>query len=280
VSQALTAAVRSDELRRGALAGVVGAVMFGVLARLLAVGDGMGVVAERYDSLFMPARYAFSIWLAIAGAFAWYAVATRRRSQRAVGGHDAQAKLIIAASVLVPMWMVAFRFDLMSIALLFKIAMLVVAIAMFLDAHDLCRRERARAVWAVPFALFLGWVGVTTLVDLGVWMVAIGWRGGGVGETTIAVGMIAVAAVVGIAVGVRFADAVVPLVVSWALLGVWVARRDADLAVAMSAVAATAACVVGAGIAWVRGALRARQDHAPRRIGHGDGHAHGVAAAG
>jgi hypothetical protein len=256
VTAALTATVRSDELRRGALAAVLGAVMFGVLGWLLAVGDGFGVVIDRYTSLFMPARYTFAIWPAIALALAWYAIASRRRSQRAVTGHDGLARLVIAAGVIVPLWMAALRFDVLSIAVLLKIALLVVANAMFLAAHDLCRRERLGAVWTVPFALLLGWAGVTVLVDLGVWLVAIGWRGAGIGDTAVATTMIVLAAVVGIGVGLRFADAVVPLAVGWAMLGIWVAQRDVDLAVGVAALVAATACAAGAAIALVRVGLR------------------------
>ena len=257
MTAALTATVRSDELRRGALAAVLGALAFAVLGWLLAVGDGFSVVADRYRSLFMPARFTFVVWPVIAVAFVCYVVASRRRSQRAVTGHDGLARLVIAASLLVPLWIAAFRFDVLSIAVLLKIALLVVANAMFLDAHDLCRRERVGAVWTVPFALLLGWVGVTTLVDLGAWLVAVGWRGAGVGETAVATVMIGTAAVLGVGVGLRFADAVVPLVVSWAMFGIWVAQRDVDLAVGIAALVAGTACAAGAAIALVRAGLRA-----------------------
>jgi hypothetical protein len=257
VTAALTATVRSDALRRGALAAVLGALAFAVLGWLLAVGDGFSVVADRYPSLVMPARYTFAIWPVIALALAAYAIASRRRAQRAVSAHDALARLIVAASLIMPAWIVAFRFDVVSIAMLLKIALVVVADAMFLAAHDLRRRERAGAVWTVPFALLLGWAGVTTLVDLGVWLVAIGWRGAGIGDTAVAVAMIAVAAVTGVGVGVRFADAVVPLVVGWAMLGIWVAQREVDLVVGVAALVAGVACAAGAAIALVRAGLRA-----------------------
>lgn len=254
----------SGELRTAALVAVIAAVSFNVLARLFAVGDSASVVADRYRSLFMPAGYVFAIWLAIYAAFIGYALAIRRHSQRAIGGHDGQARLLVAASILAPVWVIAFRFDLISLSVLVMIAMLVVAVAMFIDAHDLCRRERVSWLWTVPFSLFLGWVGVSTLVNLGVWLVAIGWRGGGIGETQLAVGMIGLAAVLGIGVGIRFADAVVPVVVSWAMFGIWVAQRHHDLAVGSSAFAAGIACAIGAAIAAVRHA--ARRDHAPLRV--------------
>jgi hypothetical protein len=256
----------SRDLRRAALAAVIAAVMFGVLARLFGVGDSFAVVFDRYHSLFMPARFAFAIWLAIHAAFIAYAVVIRRGSRLAVAGHDQQARLLVAASILGPAWMIAFKLDLISFSMLLMIAMLVVAIAMFLDAQDLCRRERLSAVWTVPFSLYLGWIGASTLINLGVWLVAIGWRGGGLGETQLAVGMIVVSAMLGIGVGFRFADAVVPMVVAWALFGIWSGQRHADLAVAVSAFGAGSACAIGAALALIRKVVQARNEHAPRHI--------------
>jgi hypothetical protein len=261
------ASVRAVEPRRRALGMAIGAVMFGVLAKALGVGGGVGVVFDRYRALFMPARYAFAIWLVIDAALIAYAWAIGKRAQRAIGGHDHLANLVTAASVLGPVWSIAFQYDWIGPSVVVMIGMFVLGLAMFLAAHDLCRRERMSAVWTVPFALYLGWVGVSVLVDVDVWLVAIGSRhGGGAGETAIAVGMVAAAAAVGLATGLRFADPVVPMVVGWALFGVWSAQRTVDLAVSMSAFAAGTACALGAAIALVRSAVAARREHPPDHL--------------
>lgn len=263
------ASVRAVEPRRRALAMAIAAVMFGVLARVLGIGAGVGVVFDRYRSLFMPARYAFAVWLVIHAALIAYAYAIGRRSRRAIAGHDHLANLVTAASVLGPVWTIVFQYDWIGISVVVMIAMFVVGVAMFLAAHDLCRRERVSAVWTVPFALYLGWIGVSLLVDLDVWLVAIGSRhGGGVGETAIAVGMIAIAASLGIATGLRFADPVVTMVVAWGLFGVWAGQRTIDLAVAMSAFAAGTACALGAIVALVQSAIAARREHPPDHLAH------------
>jgi hypothetical protein len=261
--------VRTVEPRRRALAMAIGALMFGVLAKVMGIGAGVGVVFDRYRAAFMPARYAFAIWIAIHGALIGYAYAIGRRSQRAIKGHDHLANLVTAASVLGPVWTIVFQHDWMGSSVVVMIAMFVVGVAMFLAAHDLCRRERISAVWTVPFALYLGWIGVSLLIDLDVWLVAIGSRhGGGIGETAIAVGMVAIAAAVGIATGLRFADPVVTMAVAWALFGVWAGQRTLDLAVSMSAFVAGTACALGAGLALVRSAIAARREHPPDHLAH------------
>jgi translocator protein len=254
------------ELRRLALIATGASVAFAVLAPLIGAVDTAGVVFDRYRSAMMPAGFTFAIWIVIDAALIAYAVAIRKHARLSIAGHDHLARLVIAASVLGPLWMIAFRFDQIGVSVVLMIAMLVVAIAMFVGAHDLCRRERACGVWTVPFALYLGWIGVSLLINLDVWLVSFGWRGAGLGETALAIAMIGLATVVGIATALRFADPVVAMTVAWAMAGIWIGQRTVDLGVGMAAFAGGAACVLGTAMALVRSALEARRDHAPTRV--------------
>jgi hypothetical protein len=254
------------ELRRLALIAAVASVAFAVIAPLVGAVGTTGVVFERYRSALMPAGFTFAVWIAIDAALIAYAVAIRRHARLAMAGHDHLARLVIAASVLGPLWMIAFHFDQIGVSVALMIAMLVVAIAMFIGAHDLCRRERASALWTVPFAMYLGWIGVSVLINLDIWLVSIGWRGAGLGDTALAIGMLGLATILGIATALRFADPVVAMTVVWAMAGIWAGQRALDLGVAMAAFAGGIACAIGAVMALVRSAIDARRDHAPDRI--------------
>jgi translocator protein len=257
---------QSWRLRRRALAATIASAGFAVLAPLIGLGDSFGVVFDRYQSVLMPAQYTFAIWVVIHGALIAYAVAIGRHRQLAVAGHDHLAKLVIVESILAPVWIVGFRYDRIAWSVIVMFAMLVVAIAMFVAAHDLIRRERISPMWTLPFALLLGWLGVSTLVNLDVWLIAFGWRGGGIGETALAIGMIGFACVVAVAAGLRFADPVVPMVVAWALFGIWSGQRTLDLGVAFAAVVGGIACSIGAVLALIRSVIEARRDHAPVQL--------------
>jgi hypothetical protein len=240
--------------RIGAFVAVIANVAFAYLAgasRVVAVGHGtMATVSARYDSVFTPAGYAFSIWGVIYASFLVYAIAQLRGGARALALPDRLARLFVAANLLGSAWIVAFQYEQVVLAEVLILATLGVAWVLHARASRAVAAGEVAPRWRWPFSLYLGWIVVANLACLGATLRSLG------SDVPLApfwgIVLLAIAVGAGVLVALRSADALVPLVVSWASVAVYVADRGVAPAVASTALvaavlAAMAALVGGLG---------------------------------
>ncbi len=220
-------------------------------------GDSIGVLANRYPSLFLPANYVFGIWsLIYAGLFACLAYqlvpsAGGRRTVERLGPWWAVCGALNVA------WITLFSFSRFGAAMLVMLAFLAVLVLVGerLRAGAVSRAERVLAVW--PHDLYLAWIAVAVIANSFQYAHAVGFGGFGVPEATWAVGMMGVATLLGAVMAHERGNWLFPLVVAWALRGI--GARHA----AVPAIADATAWLVPAGIAlglaaWGAGAWRRR----------------------
>lgn len=213
-------------------------------------GDSIGVLANRYSSLFLPANYVFGIWsLIYLGLMAsvGYQLLPTAGSARAV---ERIGPWWVVASVLNVAWISLFSFSLFGLALLVMVAFLVslVLTSARLRAPspgDVGRAELVLVRW--PFDLYLAWISVALISNTFQFAHAVGWGGFGIAEPVWAVAMMIVATLLGVAMAWAQRAWVFPLVVAWALRGI--GERHADLPL----IAMTVDWIVPVGI--VAGAL-------------------------
>lgn len=249
-----------DQVRQGA--NVVGAVLQIVVA-VLAGGD-VASIANRNESLILPAGWAFSIWgliFALALAYAAYQALPARREDpllRRIGWLTAGAFLGNA------LWEAMFPAEWYVPAQLTIAAIFVAAALAFLRFVEISGRPGTgtpeRWLIAPLLGVFLGWITAATLVGLAATLVALGFDGDGVGAAVGGAALLLLGAGVGVAmvaVGKRgptlgwvgFGAAVV-----WALAGVVANQFDESFLTTAAAILAVGAVVlVGVG-RWPGGA--------------------------
>lgn len=223
-------AVSSRAWRFIALATVVANVAFNYLSMsVLAFGSDQREITERFDPLFQPATYAFSIWSVIYAGFLAYGVYALLPSQRDVPIHDRLSKPLVAANVLASLWIIAFRLYHIGTSVVLILASVGTAIALYRRSHPTylltSRERRVSRFVGVPFSLFLGWLSVAVIANLAIYSKYIALDAALPGEITWAVVLMLVACAIGIAVAVRYRDGFVPAVVSWASFAIWVEAR-------------------------------------------------------
>ena len=86
----------------------------------------------------------------------------------------------------------------------------------------------------VPFSVYLEWITVTSITNVGVALTAVGWDGGGIEGVTWGVLVIVVALVITLAVIGTRKDAAYSLVLVWALVGI-VAKQIENQTVVLTA---------------------------------------------
>jgi hypothetical protein len=178
-------------------------------------GNTMATVSARYQNLFTPAAYAFSIWgLIYLALLAFVVFQGRSLFPTPVDGrldktpaHAGPAKTpaddavvekiggwFILSCVANCSWVLLWLYDytglsvLVMIVLLFSLLMIVLNTNMEMDDAPL--RTIAFVWW--PFCFYSGWITVALFANVAAWLTKIQWNNGGFPETTRAIIMLLV----------------------------------------------------------------------------------------
>lgn len=181
-------------------------------------GIPTGDISDKYDTLFAPIGFTFSIWGVIYLLLGIYTVGQLVRTNSVI---ERITPWFIASSLLNASWIVIWHFEMLWLALLIIIGLL----------YTLIRINQvttaARVDWPntlavrLPFAVYFGWVTVATVANVSAMLVQWGWQGEalwGPGGWTIAI--LIVAALIGSAVALINSSAAYALVIVWAFWGI------------------------------------------------------------
>ncbi|MCB2409528.1 tryptophan-rich sensory protein [Hymenobacter lucidus] len=219
-------------------------------------GQTMGAVSAKYPTLLTPAGYAFSIWGLIFLALVVYAVWQLLPAQRAtyLPGHIAQP--LTVASLATAGWVVLFAYELIEVSV---VTMLVILVALIITYGRARRQVRAHKVprWVIiPFALYLGWISVATVLNVTIGLREVGWNQPINISVLLALLLLALIVALALTISNVFRDVVVAMVVVWALVAIWVAQRSEYAELGWAALLGAAVVVVGG--AWL-GLRRSRR---------------------
>lgn len=242
--------------RWAALLAVLANISFNLVSERISYGNGsIGEISARYDSLFMPAGFAFGIWGLIYFCTLVYAIHQLMPSQRSAYTHDALVRSVIALNVLAMAWIAAFRFELIALSLAVIAVMLATSLALFLRVTGAVARHEVSKWVLVPATLWFAWLSVATIANASLWTVAMDWTSTVQRPWTL--GMISIAALLGLGIGYRYRNGIYPLVIAWASVGIAVARQHDEQMVALAALASALVMLAWSAYSFMR-ARRAR----------------------
>lgn len=186
-------------------------------------------VSGKYPTLLTPAGYAFSIWGLIFLSLLVYAGWQLLPSQRRNPLPDAVALPLTVANLLTGLWLVLFAYERLALSALVMLGILVCLILVYGRARELVLAAESPVLSSLPFALFLGWISVATLISvtLGLW--SWGWHGEENVRVLLTALLLAVVVALGLLVAHAFREMAFPLVMAWALVAIGVARQSAYL---------------------------------------------------
>ncbi|NJP38746.1 tryptophan-rich sensory protein [Alkalicoccus luteus] len=195
-----------------------------------------GELSEQVNVLFTPGGYVFSIWSVIYSLLAIWAVRAvftkhrgDREAVRAIG------LLFVLSSVWNTAWLFAFHYEWFAVSMIPMGALFITLIMIYAAI----RRAGKVSVWTkLPFSIYMGWISVAFIVNIGILFNSIGLEDGFL-LSNVAWTVVIIAAGALIAAGVMqfLRDAVYPAVFVWAYLGIFVERADAYPAIAWTALA-------------------------------------------
>lgn len=208
-----------------------------------------GAMSARHPTLLTPAGYAFSIWGIIFSGLVVYTGWQLRRSAEASRLPSRLTPVLALAVLATTAWTLAFSYEFIGLSLVVMLSILVLLAVAYGRARRLVLAGTAPS-WPTWFlSLYLGWIMLATVLNIifglrdavGVqWSAEAGLAG--------SYGLVIVAAGLGVALAWRGRDAWLPLPIAWGLVGTWVAQRAAVPGLAVTALGAAVALVVGAGV--------------------------------
>ena len=212
------------------LMGFLGVVVVNVLAVTLPInGMTTGALSDKYENLFVPAGFTFSIWGVIyllLGLFVVYQwLVTRRDSATPLFAGEVGMWFFV--SCLANMgWIFAWHYELLLLSLVLMLLLLASLLMAYLrlgvGVSGVSQGERYCV--HLPFSVYLGWITIATIANVTALLVSVDWDGFGVAEQYWAVAVIAVGVVIAFAMLVTRGDIFFALVVDWALLGILLKR--------------------------------------------------------
>ena len=177
-------------------------------------------ISARFEHLFTPANYTFSIWSVLYTLLLVNAVDALRRPDPEDQNVNQARVYLIAANVLNTLWLVMWHNLLIGLTLPIMVTILVCL------AFSYKHLERAPltgwAHWAqrVPVAAYLGWIAVATIANAGNFLVWLGFTGAGL-EPSVWAGILALTAgVIGAGLSRTLGGAAFCASLAWGLLGV------------------------------------------------------------
>jgi len=204
-------------------------------------GNTMATVSSRYENLFTPSGYAFSIWGIIYLALTAFCIYQAKGLFQPKETPSIVLKigwLFVISCIANCLWILAWLYDytgssvLIMFALLISLVMIVLRTRMELDLISL--KKIAFECW--PFAIYLGWITLATIANIAAYLTKIGWDRFGLSAVSWTIIMICAAGFVNIALTWTRNLRETSVVGIWGLIAVAVANRDGSLPVLYASV--------------------------------------------
>ncbi|NNE75834.1 MAG: tryptophan-rich sensory protein [Pricia sp.] len=194
-------------------------------------GTTIAEMSGRYNGLFTPANYAFSIWgLIFLGllAFALFQVRRAFFSQKKSDFIEQTGYWFSIANIFNASWVFAFVYDYTGLSIIIMLVILFSLIKIILNTN----MERWDApieiiafVWW-PICLYSGWIAVATIANIAAYLTKLGWDGGPFSEETWTILLIVVATVLNLLMIWKRNMREFAAVGIWALIGIFIRHQE------------------------------------------------------
>ena len=186
-------------------------------------------ISARFEHLFTPANYTFSIWSVLYTLLLVNAVDALRRPDPEDENVNQARVYLIAANVLNTLWLVMWHNLLIGLTLPIMVTILVCLALAYKHLERAPLTGWAHWAQRVPVAAYLGWIAVATIANAGNLLVWLGFTGAPLEPTVWACGLALVAGGIGAVLSRTLGGAAFCASLAWGLLGV-VNRPSSDAA--------------------------------------------------
>ncbi len=244
----------------GVVLAVIATLVVNGLANALPLnGQTTAEISDRFDVLFVPAGYVFSIWGLIYLALIAFGIYQALPAKGATSRLRRVRGLFLVSSAANIAWLFAWHYESFQLSMLAMLALLISLAVVYSRLKIGMSGSRGAERWCVdvPFSLYLAWISVATIANAADVLDFVGWGGWGIGPAAWAVIMLLISGGLALFMAVSRGDAVFVLVIMWALLGIGIKQFDVPL-VSISSFAIGAALGVAMAVLGLRRMQAAR----------------------
>lgn len=231
----------------GVAAALAGTIAVNGLANALPLnGRSTGDISDQFPLTITPPGYVFGIWGLIYGGLIGYAIYQALPAQRENERLRRIAWPFVLSCAANVAWLFLWHYGQYKLTLVAMLGLLLSLVVVNLRiGHGEPAPWAEKLLARLPFSIYLGWISVATIVNVGVALYDTGWDGAPLSPAQWAAGLSGAGAALAAAFGLGRRDAAYPLVIAWAFAGVAL-KQAADPLIANSAWAAVAVAVASA----------------------------------
>ena len=193
------------------------------LANILPInGQQTGEISDRFDVLFVPAGYVFSIWGLIYLGLIVYTIYQILPAQSENPTLQKIAPFYWLASTANTAWVFLWHYNIFEWTLPVMLLILFSLIMIYTNIKSSPEFKRSTKLWlvAIPFGIYLGWISVATIANVAQLLFYLGWGGWGITPEVWTVAMLLIASGLGLAMSFRVSEIAYGLVLIWAFYGI------------------------------------------------------------
>lgn len=212
----------------------------------------MATVSAKYQNLFTPAGYAFSIWGLIYVfliAFAIYQSQGLFNTKETPEVVEKIGWMFVISCVANCLWILAWLYDYTGTSVIIMTALFLSLCSIIIRTRmefDLISFKRVALEWW-PFAIYFGWITVAIIANIAAYLTKIQWDGFGISAEIWTIIMIVIAMFINLFVTWNRNLRESASVGVWALIGVAVANWEVNKSVAYTAIIASVIIFISCG---------------------------------
>lgn len=203
--------------------------------------ETMATISAKFQNLFTPAGYAFSIWgliyLGLLGFVIYFGPFVKST--------DAKEKIVlnvgwwfIISCIANSLWIFAWLYEYTFLTIPIMVILFISLLKIIGNNRDLIESKdfKTAIFLRLPFHIYSGWISVALIADVAAYLKKIQWSGFGISETVWTVVMFAVATIIHLYMVWKLSMTAFALVAVWALIAIAVANQDSNQIVYIAAI--------------------------------------------
>ncbi len=196
-------------------------------------GQTTGEVSAKYENLFVPAGYTFSIWGLIYLLLLIFAIAQARGlfGQRPAPAATDRIGIWFFLSCLANgLWILAWHYERLELSLAIMLFLLFSLIVIYrrLSREGVISSASEKWTFALPFSVYLGWISIATIANTAALLTGAAWDGGFLSPSVWTAVVLLTGTLLGMWFLLRWQDVAYALVIIWAFAGILVRRSQLD----------------------------------------------------
>ena len=204
-------------------------------------GQTIGDISGRYENLFTPAGYAFSIWGLIYLMLAGFVIYQARGLFKKVEKDDFILQIgwwFVISSIANSLWLIAWVNDYIALSVLLitilLFSLLKIVINTNMERWDAPFPKIVLLWW--PFCFYSGWITVAVIANISAYLTKAGWQGWGISDPAWAIIMIIAAGLINLFMIITRNMREFALVGIWGLIAVAVANWSIHQPIVVTAI--------------------------------------------